>query len=86
MSGITFGSVGDIIAVGQIVWALAQALSNSRGSAKEYQGLVKELQMFDQALLQVSNNTTSAGILANLFNFTIGDCFMAELRTVSGTR
>ncbi|KAF4615625.1 hypothetical protein G7Y89_g15282 [Cudoniella acicularis] len=46
-------SVGDIIAVGQIAWALAQALTDSRGSTKEYQGLVKELQTFDQALLQV---------------------------------
>ncbi|KAF8857708.1 hypothetical protein BDZ45DRAFT_427644 [Acephala macrosclerotiorum] len=53
MSGITFGSVGDIIAVGQIAWALAQALSGSRGSAKEYQLLEKELQAFHQALLQV---------------------------------
>ena len=53
MSGITFGSVGDIIAVGQIAWALAKALTDSRGSAKEYQDLIKELQAFDQALLQV---------------------------------
>ncbi|CZR63961.1 uncharacterized protein PAC_13858 [Phialocephala subalpina] len=53
MSGITFGSVGDIIAVGQIALALAKALSDSRGSAKEYQDLVKELQAFEQALLQV---------------------------------
>lgn len=54
MSGITFGSVGDVIAVGQVAWALAQALTDSRGSSKEYQGLVKELKAFDQALLQVS--------------------------------
>lgn len=54
MSGITFGSVGDIIAVGQIALQLAKALSDSRGSAKAYQALVKELQNFDQALLQVS--------------------------------
>lgn len=50
---ITFGSVGDIIAVGQIAFALAKALTDSRGSAKEYQDLVKELKTFDQALLQV---------------------------------
>jgi hypothetical protein len=56
MSGITFGSVGDIIAVGQIACALAKTLNDSRGSAKEYQGLVKELQTFDQALLQVSSS------------------------------
>ena len=54
MSGVTFGSVGDIIAVGQIAWSLAKALSDSRGSAKEYQGLVKELETFDKVLLQVS--------------------------------
>lgn len=53
MSAITFGSVGDIIAVGQIAVDLAQALSNTRGSAKDYQGLVGELQAFDKALLQV---------------------------------
>ena len=50
---ITFGSVGDILAVGQIAWSLAKALTHPRGSAKEYQGLIKELQTFDQALLQV---------------------------------
>jgi hypothetical protein len=52
MSGITFGSVGDIIAVGQIAVQLVQALSDSRGSTKEYRELMRELQMFDQALLQ----------------------------------
>lgn len=53
MSGITFGSVGDIITIGQIALQLAQALSDWRGSAKEYRSLIKELQTFDQALLQV---------------------------------
>jgi hypothetical protein len=50
---ITFGNVGDIIAVGQIAWSLAKALADSKESAKEYQSLIKELQTFDQALLQV---------------------------------
>ena len=77
--GITFGSIGDIIAVGQIAWSLAKALSNSRGSAKEYQGLVKELQTFDQALLQVvalwQNYETSleTDSLSTIINDTIGD-------------
>jgi hypothetical protein len=53
MSGITFGSVGDIISIGQIALLLAKALSDSRGSVKEYQCLIKELEVFDQALLQV---------------------------------
>ncbi|KAE8447549.1 hypothetical protein EG329_010679 [Mollisiaceae sp. DMI_Dod_QoI] len=50
---ITFGSVGDTIAVGQIAWSLAQALTDSKGSAKEYQSLVKELRAFERALLQI---------------------------------
>jgi hypothetical protein len=56
MSGITFGSVGDIIAVWQIALQLAQALSKSRGSAREYCELRKELKAFDQALLQVGRD------------------------------
>jgi hypothetical protein len=54
---ITFGSVGDIIAVGQIAWSLAQALTDSKGSAKEYQGLIKELRAFERAVLQVSSHS-----------------------------
>lgn len=53
MASITFGSVGDIIAVAQIAGSIAKALSDARGSAKEYQDLIKELRSFDQALLQV---------------------------------
>jgi len=53
MSGITFGSVGDIVAVGEIAWNIAKALRSTRGSAQEYQKLVKELEFFNKALLQV---------------------------------
>ena len=52
---ITFGSVGDIIAVGQIAWSLVQALTDSKSSAKEYQSLIKELRAFERAVLQVSS-------------------------------
>jgi len=51
--GITFGSIGDLIAIGEIAWMLAKSLNESRGSAKEYQALAKELRTFDKALLQV---------------------------------
>ena len=51
--GVTFGSIGDLIAVGQIAWSLSLALSSTRGSAKEYQGLVHDLKTFNNALLQV---------------------------------
>jgi hypothetical protein len=77
---ITFGSVGDIIAVVQIAWSLAKALADSAGSAKEYQDLIKELQTFDEALLHVcphflmkQNKSLSLTCL-----FT-GRCALAEL-------
>ncbi|KAF8864214.1 hypothetical protein BDZ45DRAFT_685401 [Acephala macrosclerotiorum] len=50
--GITFGSIGDLIAVGQITFMLAKALNESQGSSHNYRGLIKELRNFDQALLQ----------------------------------
>lgn len=53
MPGITFGSVGDIIAVAEIAWNISKALDSTRGSAKGYQDLVKELQLFNKAVLQV---------------------------------
>lgn len=52
--GITFGSIGDLIAVGQITFMLAKALNESQGSSHNYRGLIKELRNFDQALLQVA--------------------------------
>jgi hypothetical protein len=47
---ITFGSIGDIIAVSQITVSLVKALSDTRGSTSQYQALIKELKHFDQAL------------------------------------
>jgi hypothetical protein len=52
-AGITFGSIGDIISVGQIAISLIKALSDTRESAPEYQALTKELRSFDGALQQV---------------------------------
>jgi hypothetical protein len=63
---ITFGSVGDIIAVGQIAWSLAQALTDSKGSAKEYQDLVKELRAFERAVLQVCPNSSWNTVIGDL--------------------
>jgi hypothetical protein len=69
MSEITFGSVGDIIAVGQIALLLAKALSDARGSVKEYQCLIKELEIFDQALLQVRWGVMGVMVDFRLTNF-----------------
>jgi hypothetical protein len=51
--GVSFGSIGDLIAVGQIAWSLAKALTYTHSSAREYQGLAKELEAFNNACLQV---------------------------------
>ena len=42
-----------MIAVGQIAWSLAKALSDSKGSAKRYQCLIRDSHALHQALLQV---------------------------------
>ncbi|KAK8062029.1 hypothetical protein PG994_008395 [Apiospora phragmitis] len=53
-AGFTFGSFGDIITTAQLVWRLARALSDSRGSAPEFQELVKELNHFYGALSELT--------------------------------
>ena len=77
MSGITFGSVGDLIAVGEIAWSIAKALNSSRGSAKEYQSLVKELQLFNKVLLQAC--TSNVQYNACLSDVLLGCRSMAKL-------
>jgi hypothetical protein len=52
-AAITCGSVGDIIALGQLALRLSRALKDSAGSAKQYQGLRKDLDSFSQVLVQV---------------------------------
>ena len=50
MAFITFGSVGDIISICQIVIRAVAALSKSHGSAFEYQSLIDELHCLSQGL------------------------------------
>lgn len=51
---LTFGSLGDIIAVCQLAIHLGRAIGNSQyGSAKEYQALRKDLDGFVKVLMQV---------------------------------
>jgi hypothetical protein len=54
---LTFGSLGDIIAICQLALQLKRALGNSvtiGESAKEYQELRKDLTHFVNILMQVS--------------------------------
>lgn len=50
---ISFGSVGDIVAVAQIAGKLCKALSASQGSAREFKNVVLELSVLHGALEQV---------------------------------
>lgn len=50
---VTFGSVGDIIAVGLVIKDLVKCLDDSRGSAAEYQAVIRELRSLEHALLEV---------------------------------
>ena len=50
---VTFGSVGDIIAVGLLIKDLVKCLDDSRGSSAEYQAVIRELWSLDHALLEI---------------------------------
>lgn len=50
---ITFGSVGDIIAVCILVKDCVHALSDTNGSAAEYQAVVRGLYVLEKSLLEV---------------------------------
>ena len=50
---LTFGSVGDIIAVSLLIKDIIRSLGDCRGSSKEYQDLVHSLSILDETLHQV---------------------------------
>ena len=50
---ITFGSVGDIISICNLIKGLVTSLDDSRGSSAEYQAVIRELHSLDHALLEV---------------------------------
>jgi hypothetical protein len=67
---VTFGSVGDIIAVCLLVKDCVDALSETRGSAAEYQAVVRELYILEKVLLEVgilSRTHATSPELNNLF-------------------
>ena len=53
MASLTIGNIGDIIAICDVLRTVVQALSESRGSAAEYQALVRELQALSQAVYSI---------------------------------
>lgn len=58
---VTFGSVGDIIAVGILVKDLAAALNQSRGSQAEYKQVVAELHLLQTVLGRIDYLCNTAG-------------------------
>ena len=55
MAAISFGSVGDIVAICEILVKTVNALSKSHGSAVDYQSLIGELWSLAQALEAVKS-------------------------------
>ncbi|KZL87535.1 hypothetical protein CI238_01433 [Colletotrichum incanum] len=51
---LAFGAVGDIIAVTKLIKTIIVALDDCRGSAKEYQDALQNLEMLGKALQQVA--------------------------------
>lgn len=50
---ITFGSVGDIIAVGELIQKLIKLSKESRDSPAEYQEVVREIHNLDRVVLDI---------------------------------
>lgn len=53
MSAVTFGSVGDIIAVCLLAKQIVDSLDSARGSAAEYRSLATEIRSLEKTLLEV---------------------------------
>lgn len=61
-SKMAFGfSIGDFIAVGEVIVTLIEGLRETGGSKSDYQELVRELQSLEKALKHVENINTSKG-------------------------
>lgn len=58
---VTFGSVGDIIAVALLVKDLVEALDKSRGSQAEYRQLIQELRLLEDILRKVDHLCNTSG-------------------------
>ncbi|KAL5348141.1 hypothetical protein ACLOAV_006621 [Pseudogymnoascus australis] len=77
---ITFGSVGDIISVSVVIKDLVQALRESRGSAAEYQEIIRELSILDRVFLEVEQLSgikgqgTELNVLYTTTDHIINEC------------
>lgn len=81
---VTFGSVGDIIAVALLIKDLAEALDKSRGSQIEYRQLVQDLASLEEVLHRVDhlcNTSITTGL-----SFEIGALHQTALQITESCR
>lgn len=77
---VTFGAMGDIIAVYVLVKDCVEALSDTNGSTAQYRAVIQELTVLEKALLEiaVSSRTHAAtSELASIFataKTTVAQC------------
>ncbi|RFN47825.1 vegetative cell wall protein gp1 [Fusarium flagelliforme] len=64
--GLTFGSVGDFIAITVLIKDIVAALDDARGSAKEYQDLVRELDTLSLTLEEVQRTFEDPHLIHSL--------------------
>lgn len=74
---VTFGSVGDIIAICQLVQTAVSALNEARGSAADYQALGRSLSNLAQVLFRIDELTKTRKDVVNMTGLeqTLKDCF-----------
>ncbi len=82
---VTFGSVGDIVAIAQIAAQLLKALSSSNGSAQEFQDLLVQLRTFHRCLDQVGAKTNRSLAPCTDGSFLVS-FFLADSKTMPRTR
>jgi hypothetical protein len=83
---MSFGfSVGDFVAGAQLAYTLCQALSDSKGSAQEYQELITQLDVVHKVLLQVDQLRAAkqlAQATVNALLFTVNSTNVAMERFI----
>lgn len=81
MASFTFGSVGDIIAICQIVQTTVAALSDARGSQADYQAFERGLTNLSQVLINIDRLAESKKQVINTASLeqTLRDCYRCLL-------
>jgi hypothetical protein len=95
---VTFGSVGDIVAVGLLVKDLIAALDEARGSKAEYRAAVQAIKTLDDTINLVNQHVIRQGVatseLRNLCETSrqavarcsaLGDAFLKRIRRYQTT-